>query len=166
MKKKLILLSILLISNFAFADNNDEVIKNFLDFQMNYLNEAINFEKSQNTPDADKIDKLLLCQVVLPTFFSSLIDVSWESKNVDTGEIDERMLLFLEPKRVKQLNKDLKSYFKIMSQDEDFDLFAVMMQIDEKSHTAPEPFEKMSTNHFGMILGNSFAYADGCDKNL
>ena len=109
---KLAILSILLISNYSLAVDSEKLIKNYLDFQMNYLNESISFEKNQSSPDTDEIEKFLFCQNNLPTFFSSVIDMDFES------EPDEGLMLFLEPKKFKQLNKDLKSYFKILqSQD-------------------------------------------------
>ena len=161
MKKLLVLLYILLISNFSLAVDSEKLIKNYLDFQKNYLNEAISFEKNKSTPNTDEIEKFLSCQNNLPTFFSSVIDMDFES------ETDEELMLFLEPKKVKKLNKDLKSYFKILqSQDEEFNMFGVMMLIDENSDTAPEPFEKLSLNNFSLILGGSFIYANGCEKDL
>jgi len=158
---KLAILSILLISNYSLAVDSEKLIKNYLDFQMNYLNEAINFEKNKSAPDSDEIDKFLFCQKNLPTFFSYLNDIDFES------ETDEDLMLFLEPKIVKKLNKDVKPFFKILqSQDEEFNMFSVLMRIDENSDTAPEPFEKLSLNNFGLILANSFVYAKGCDKDL
>ena len=75
---KLAILSILLISNHSLAVDSEKLIKNYLDFQKNYLNEAINFEKSKSAPDSDEIDKLLFCQKNLPTFFSYLNDNNYE----------------------------------------------------------------------------------------
>jgi len=158
---KLAILSILIISNYSLAVDSEKLIKNYLDFQMNYLNESISFEKNQSSPDTDEIEKFLFCQNNLPSFFSSVIDMDFES------EPDEELMLFLEPKKFKQLNKDLKSYFKILqSQDEEFNMFGVMMLIDENSETAPEPFEKISSNNFGLLIGESFIYANGCEKDL
>ena len=158
---KLAILSILIISNYSLALDSEKLIKNYLDFQKNYLNEAISFEKNKSAPDSDEIEKFLFCQNNLSTFFSSVIDMDFES------EPDEGLMLFLEPKKFKQLNKDLKSYFKILqSQDEEFNMFGVMMLIDENSDTAPEPFEKISLNNFSLILGEGFIYANGCEKDL
>jgi antitoxin component YwqK of YwqJK toxin-antitoxin module len=161
MKKLLILLFSLLISNYSLALDNEKLIKNYLNFQKNYLNEVISFEKNKSAPDSDEIEKFLFCQNNLSTFFSSLIDMDFES------ETDKELMLFLEPKKIKKLNKDLKSYFKILqSQDEEFNMFGVMMLIDENSDSAPEPFEKLSLDNFSLILGASFIYANGCEKDL
>ena len=155
---KLAILSILLISNYSLAIDSEKFIKNFLDFQKNYLNAAIRFEKNKSSPDTDEIEKFLFCQNNLPTFFSYLNDMDFES------ETDAELMLFLEPKK---LNKDVKSFFKIMqSQGEDFEIFSVLMQMDENSETAPDPFEKISSNNFGLIFANSFIYASGCEKDF
>ena len=45
---KLAILSILLISNYSLAIDSEKLIKNYLDFQKNYLNEAISFEKNKS----------------------------------------------------------------------------------------------------------------------
>ena len=55
---KLAILSILIISNYSLAVDSEKLIKNYLDFQMNYLNEAINFEKSKSAPDTNEIEKI------------------------------------------------------------------------------------------------------------
>ena len=158
MKKLLVLLFSILISNYSLAIDSEKFIKNFLNFQKNYLNEAISFEKNKSSPDTDEIEKFLFCQNNLPTFFSYLNDMDFES------ETDEELMLFLKPKK---LNKDVKSFFKIMqSQDEDFQIFSVLMQIDEESEKAPEPFEKINTNHFSIIFAQSMIYANGCEKDL
>ena len=64
---KLAILSILLISNYSLAMNSEKLIKNYLDFQKNYLNEAISFEKNKSAPDSDEIEKFLFCQNNLST---------------------------------------------------------------------------------------------------
>ena len=155
---KLTILSFILISNYSLAIDSEKFIKNFLDFQKNYLNAAIRFEKNKSSPDTDEIEKFLFCQNNLPTFFSYLNDMDFES------ETDAELMLFLEPKK---LNKDVKSFFKIMqSQGEDFEIFSVLMQIDEESEKAPEPFEKINTNHFSIIFAQSMIYENGCEKDL
>jgi len=155
---KLAILSILIISNYSLAIDSEKFIKNYLDFQKNYLNEAISFEKNKSSPDTDEIEKFLFCQNNLPAFFSYLNDMDFES------ETDAELMLFLKPKK---LNKDVKSFFKIMqSQGEDFEIFSVLMQIDEESEKAPEPFEKINTNHFSIIFAQSMIYANGCEKGL
>ena len=157
---KLAILSILIISNYSLAVDSEKLIKNYLDFQKNYLNEAISFEKNQNAPNNDEIKKFVDCQNNLPTFFAYLNDMDLESES-------EEMLIFLESNQLKKLKKDTKSFFKIMeSQDEDFQIFSVLMQTDENSETAPEPFEKISSNNFGLIFANSFIYASGCEKDF
>ena len=118
---KLAILSILLISNYSLATNSEKLIKNYLDFQKNYLNEAISFEKNQSAPNNDEIKKFVDCQNNLPTFFAYLNDMDLESET-------EEMLIFLESNQLKKLKKDTKSFFKIMeSQDEDFQIFSVLM---------------------------------------
>ena len=158
---KLAIFSILLISNYSLAGDSEKLIKNYLDFQMNYLNEAINFEKSKSAPDTNEIEKFLFCQNNLPAFFAFLNDEDLET------ETDEDFMSFLDPKKVKKLNKDLKSYFKILqSQDEEFNMFGVLMLIDENSETAPEPFEKLNSTNFALIFGAGFFFAGGCEKDL
>jgi len=56
---KLAILSILIISNYSLAVDSEKLIKNYLDFQMNYLNESISFEKNQSSPDTDEIEKIV-----------------------------------------------------------------------------------------------------------
>ena len=75
---KLAIFSILLISNYSLAIDSEKFIKNFLDFQKNYLNAAIRFEKNKSSPDTDEIEKFLFCQNNLPTFFSYLNDMDFE----------------------------------------------------------------------------------------
>ena len=158
---KLAILSILLISNYSLAVDSEKLIKNYLDFQMNYLNESISFEKNQSSPDTDEIEKFLLCQNNLPTFFSYLIDMDYEDSE------GEEILIFLEPKKLKNLKKDTKSFFKVMqNQDEDFEIFYILMGIDENSEMAPEPFEKISADNFGLLFFNNMIYANGCDTDF
>ena len=162
---KIATLSLLLITNFALADSKREKFtKNYLDFQMNYLSEVISIEKNKNTPDTNEIDKFLLCQKELPTFFSILDDI--DDLKLET---EEAYKIFSESKNVKKLNKELISFSKIMkSQDEEFNLFMHMMMqsMNGETEKSPEPFEEISRNSLDLFMGNMFIYANGCEQDL
>ena len=162
---KLATLFLLLISNLTIADSKREnFTKNYLNFQMNYLSEVISIEKNRKNPDANEIDKFVLCQNNLPTFFSFLDDID----DLEL-EMEEAFIVFSDSKSAKKMIKELKSISSIMkSQDEEFNLFMLMMEMSmgEETEKPPEPFEEISRDSLEIFMGNMFIYAKGCEQDL
>ena len=163
--KKLLMLLFLSISLSTFADSKgDNFTKNYLNFQMNYLSEVISIEKNRKNPDANEIDKFLLCQKNLATFFSFLDGID----DLEL-EMEEVFLLFSDSKSSKKMNKELKSISTIMkSQDDEFNLFMLMMEMSIGGETdkPPEPFEEISSDSLDIFMGNMFIYEKGCEQDL
>tara|TARA_B100000767_G_scaffold248066_1_gene248695 strand:+ start:34 stop:489 length:456 start_codon:yes stop_codon:yes gene_type:complete len=146
---KLAILFILLISNFAFANNKeDETKKSFFDFQTYYLSELSNNRKSLDLPDI---------------YSNCQYPFTWEEIKEDND-----IIMFFESKKLaKSLNKDAKSYFKLIQTEAgEMALEEWFMAVLEGNpmKKLPKPFHKIDAENFAYIFSTGMIYEMLCES--
>ena len=146
---KLAILSILLISNLAFADNTeDETKKSFFDFQTYYLSELSNNRKSLDLPDI---------------YSNCQYPFTWEEIKEDKD-----IIMFFESKKIaKSLNKDTKSYFKLIQTETGEaaieEWFMAFLE-GNPMKKLPKPFHKIDAENFSYIFSTCMLYEMLCES--